>query len=369
VGAINDAAAAAPNFGGVSIDQAAGGVIDVRIVDTGSANAQALATTLRALVPSDDPVQFVDAPYSWSALVAGNDAISTAAGMGDLHSLGVVGVALYGDGVTVYLDNRISTEAESTLRSKYPFPFVSYRRISPNPVDLQNRNRTSGPLYGGEWISDTSAQCTNGFASAEYLPTGSYWTVTAGHCGVEGDYWRQGTFGSGGNHFGDGGRYQAPNYSGYHGTTQKCDCQVIGPIPNSARTFNMYTTGNALYSFTSIPSNTASDFYIGRAVCVSGAHYADDHSDGITCGTITTVNLTIPYYDSADYAPNQVSFSNLVMTSIIDTEEGDSGAPVASYHAYMGVHDGLFGDSYYGYNEYFSRSTYIAATTTATPVV
>jgi len=87
----------------------------------------------------------------------------------------------------------------------------------------------------------------------------------------------------------------------------------------------------------------------------------------LTVGISRSVNLSISYTAAPEYSLYHISFSNMVLTSIHNSESGDSGAPVATYHVYMGVYDGdISGDGYSG--GYFSRAPYIQGTTTVQPV-
>ena len=285
---------------------------------------------------------------------------------GSLRAEGVQSVAEYDDTVEVLIGSDAPPGAEKAIKRKFAESVVTVRRAT-RSSGLGGRNFSSGPLYGGEWISAPTSSssyetCTNGYGKMVYEPNGTFWAATAGHCGNQLN-WQQGAS-LNGNHFGSGGRYNGVYYSGYRGTTQKCDCQVVGPIPASAVSNKMYTTGNDLYPFTRIPTNTSADFYPGLPVCFSGARYADAHSNGIACGTIRTVNLAISSSTFPEYASNNVSFSNLVQISVHVGDHGDSGAPVASYNNFMGIYDGWVN----GY-DFFSRSTYLEAVTTATPHV
>jgi len=290
VGKITAIAANSRYFGGVSVDQASGGIIDIGIVDPTSAAGSTLLALLRHVIPSADPIKVVASSHPWTDLETADKRITGDVTNGRLIHLGVVGSALKKSSEVIYLADDAPATAEESLKRMYPDDFVVTERVAKNGITLNSRNFLAGPLYGGEWISNDvdGSMCTMGFGKAIYPPGtgGSYWAVTAGHCGYYLDPWRQGKDGYGGNHFGKGAKYQAPYYSGYANTTQRCDCQAIGPVPSSAVTSQMFTNGNSLYPFTSIAQNTSTYFYIGEPVCHSGAHYAEDHSDNVNCGDI-----------------------------------------------------------------------------------
>lgn len=342
-------------FGGVRLNQSAGGVIEILIVGLGKTDpgARALERSLRADIPAGTAAASVSVPYSADTLSHAAQAVSDGLTRGNLRSLGVRTVSRRGESLHIGIISGAPGSAEKQLRARFPWPYVVIDR-SANVLELQNRSFESGPLWGGEWISSSGGSgCTIGYSYMKYGT--NFYSATAGHCGNPGENWRQGIYYTG-NNFGHGQRYNGAMGSWSYGTTQRCDCQVIGPIPRSAATSGVLIANNDKYPYTYTPGNTSAYYYTGRSVCTSGAHYGDDHSNNIVCGTIQDVNAT------AYYSENNVSLIRLVTTTVRTTESGDSGAPVGSGHAFMGIHNGLLNGQ-----QYFSRSTYLEATTTAYP--
>ena len=166
--------------------------------------------------------------------------------------------------------------------------------------------------------------------------------------------WRQGLLYKGGT-FGT-----STHNNGFLGSSgsSKCDCQSITPVPASAVTKKVYTSFTALYTYTSLPPNTLAGYNYGKAVCISGAAYAEDHGGDLACGKITGQNFAITNGSGK-------SITNLITVNMDDdpTEGGDSGAPVGSGGQFMGIHSGKRSNG----EAFFSRSTYISSVTGATP--
>lgn len=349
-----------PYFGGVEIDQAAGGVINLKLVqDTqGSAGSEALKSALLGLLPASVKSKITYVPYSSAVLQTAYDTVVADLAAGRLSSLHITSVGQEGETLTITTSDASGSDSETTLRQKYTWPFA--RVIAGTGVDFQTgRNHTSGILYGGEWIvSSLDHQCTSGYSHAVGGSNGtSYYEITAGHCQSPGYSWHQGLIYAAGNYFGTG----TVNNGAYTGTTSKCDCQSIGPVPAAAATTRVYTSYTDTYAYTGLPTNTndSGGYGLGRKVCVSGAASAEDYyNGGIACGTIQSQNFS-------ETTPGGVYVTNLITTSITNNEQGDSGAPVGSGGDFMGIHSGR--ENYSPYHGLFSRSVYIASVTGATP--
>lgn len=355
-GAVLTAGEKSPFFGGVRIDQAAGGVINIQIVDSTKTDSgsRLLQSALTALLPDNIKSEITFVPYSYIALQSAYDKVVGALTAGQLKAYNVTSVGLEGSTLTI----TTSDTATDELKAKFDFPFV--RVIGESGVDFQTgRNHTSGPVYGGEWISSSSgAQCTAGYSHAVGgASNSSFYEITAGHCDSPGKVWHQGLIYSDGNKFGTA----TSNNGAFAGTTSKCDCQSIGPVPASAATTRVYTSYTATFAYTGLPTNTndSGGYGVGRRVCVSGAADAEDHhGGGVHCGTIESQNFT-------ETTPGGVYVTNLITTSITDNEQGDSGAPYGDGGDFMGIHSGR--ENYSPYHGIFSRSVYIASVTGATP--
>lgn len=343
-------------FGGVAIDQATGGSISLSVVDAerNTAAASSLVKAVELLVPSGVKVETSYVQYSLKELQGSYDAAVAKWVAGDLDSLNVDSINQEGDSLTFNVRSGTPPASVTSLKNVFPQPFVAVT-VGESPDYQAGRNHTSGKLYGGEWISSSSgAQCTAGFSFAKGGSSGdSYYEITAGHCGKAGATWHQGLVYNDGNKFG----VATSNNGAYSGTTSKCDCQSIGPVPASAATPAVYTSYTSTYSYTSLPTNTddGQGYGIGRRVCVSGAASAEDlYGGGVDCGTIQSQNFSAT-------SPGGVKLTNLIKTNT-NTESGDSGAPLGDGGDFMGIHSGEQGGQ-----EFFSRSVYIASVTGAKP--
>jgi hypothetical protein len=363
VGKIHDLAHTSPAFAGVSIDQAAGGVVNIALADSASDVLQATLTkTIKAIVPDGVKTEVTHLPYA-EKLIDDTDAnIVGDLSAGSLTSFNVLSVFEESHNLVITVAPDAPATAERDLATKYPLPFIKVERNS--GVDFQTgRNHTSGPVYGGEWIANESGfQCTAGFAHAlNNSGSGAYSEITAGHCGSPGLSWRQGLQYDGG-HFGDATANNGASKGS--GTTSSCDCQSITAVPPSAVTAKVYTSYTALFAYTSLPDNTYADFADGKRVCVSGAAWAEDYGNGgINCGTITSQNGSDVISGTA--VRDGETITHLITVDMPNpnrNEQGDSGAPVGSGGQFMGIHQGINSKS-----EIFSRSTYISSVTGATP--
>lgn len=349
-----------PYFGGVAIDQThPGGAIVLKIVaaSASSTGSTTLQAALAALVPPAVALEVQQVPYSYSTLQKAYDKVSGDATANRLSTYNVLTVGLEGEALQVTVQAGTPDATLKNLRALYNMPFLEVQ--TSNGVDFQSRNNTSGPVYGGEWINRPGESCSAGYSLARGGSSGtSYYEITAGHCGGQGEVWRQGKAAGQGNMFGT-----ATGNNGFYAfSSSKCDCQSIGPVPKSAATSRVYTSNTATSAYTGLPSNTndQNGYGDGRRVCISGAAYADAHNGSIVCGTIQSQNFSETVTQTGT-----IPIDHLITSSITTTLNGDSGAPVGDGGDFMGIHQGLETDP--PYHEVFSRSVYIAQFTGATP--
>lgn len=368
LGAIESTLGSSPLYAGVSIDQAAGGKISLALTEepSSSATSAALVATARTLLPAGVALEVTELPYSQKTLKSAYEQLNADLIAGKFKDFTIAQISQTPAAVTVYVSDGSPDALLQRLRSLHDFPFVSVKAAG--PVDFQDdRNRQTGDLLGGLAISaeqnrpaSGGSYCTSGYSFAKGGSSGtSYYEITAGHCGPAGWRW----------HLGDEPQSGQPGYGNFfgtatsnngalYGTTSKCDCQSIGPVPASAATKRVLTSNTATFAYTNLPSNTndAAGYGIGKRVCVSGATYGQTHGGDIVCGTIRSQNNTDSYNGSTQ-------ITNLIQTSIRSTQSGDSGAPVGSGGDFMGIHQGLDASGY----ELFSRSVYIESVTGARP--
>jgi hypothetical protein len=359
LGKIEGAAGKSALFGGVSIDQASGGAVRIAMTANPkeSAAASALLSTLRNFIPQGVDLEVTVQDASLSELDGIYTTMSNDWAAGKLDNFAITSIGEFGPVVTVTTSGKSPSEVQSALQSQYGASFIT-ATYGAGPDFQVSRNQASGPLYGGIAISTDENQnlCTSGFSKAKGGSSGtSYYEITAGHCNPPGYHWHEGDYSVNGDHFGTGtsnnGFYNA-------GTTSKCDCQSIGPVPASAATKNFVSSNNVVSSqMTGLPSNTndSAGYGDGRRICVSGAFYGATHGGDLECGYINGRNFSVQ-------AANGTTLINLITTSADNTVDGDSGGTIISGSDFMGIHSGVSGT-----NEFFSRSVYIASATGATP--
>lgn len=211
---------------------------------------------------------------------------------------------------------------------------------SENSWTPQARNRQSGPLYGGEYITNRLSQCTNGFGGAMLRSNGSRVTITAGHCGND-DTWTQGLAGR---------PIGATKTTGF--TLREygnCDCQAIGTIPSDSVTTKVLTSDTKTYEYLLL-ANT-SNYSTGSRACLSGAPYGDANQGRIVCGTITGQG-------PVKYKDDVFTLLDAVQTNIVGTRAGDSGGPYGQSRTFLGIHAAGFGpEGGLGISTAFSKAT------------
>jgi hypothetical protein len=86
--------------------------------------------------------------------------------------------------VTSKVDVEIASEApegaEGIIQKAFG-PLVNVTRTDVEVVAAATRNFSSGPLYGGAWLSGGGWKCTDGYSNVRDS-VGRYYTITAGHC-------------------------------------------------------------------------------------------------------------------------------------------------------------------------------------------
>lgn len=215
------------------------------------------------------------------------------------------------------------------LEHKFGFKFHIDLRSTPveeaaqsYPPDKGERELTKDYMFGGLEINIerpiSSGWCTAGFSATK---NGERYLVTAGHCinDKNSPYTYQVGEIIGANHF---------HYMG-----SKAD---VGLIKLSS---NKYLT-NKIYKGSTMPmgqytsyQKSRQEMQIGDKVCFSGA------TTGFQCGNIIST-YSSPSLDGSLYP-------GLIVTSGIDSDGGDSGAPYWYNDVLLGIHTSGYGDSSY----------------------
>lgn len=135
--AVQAAGATSPYFGGIEINQAAGGVMQIDLVSSprGTAGSDLLKATLIGLLPSNIKPIITYVPYSQKALQAADNTVANDLISGKLDGLHVTSVGQEGKTLTITTSEPAGSAAVATLRHKYTWPFV--RVVPCSGVDFQ----------------------------------------------------------------------------------------------------------------------------------------------------------------------------------------------------------------------------------------
>lgn len=337
VNAVGDALSALPAFGGVWFKQSGDGAIMVGLTSPPTATvAQAVDNAL----PPNSTVDFVQVPQSYTQL-------------NTLYQK-IIAVPLSADGITnVAIDTAdntvtvgVATQADiSAVYAKYGHTGLTVT-VAATAVASASRDFTSGPLYGGEWVTFANDEhCTMGYG-ALLNAAGQLYSMTAGHCAPNGTAAHQGDSTSDpaiGSGMHGGHTFGQPN------ATTKCDCGFVGVIANNQASFDTLVKNNGLWEFL----NTDAVFQ-GEMSCHSGASSYQANGGNIVCGTVASPSATV-----------SVSGSPAGTFTLTDSIEwsgslisGDSGAPLGDGRSFLGI-----ASSTNGSDAWFSKATNVQPVT------
>jgi hypothetical protein len=327
VNAVENALSGLPSFGGTWFKQAGDGVIVVGLTSPPTA---AVTQTVNSAVPANSAVEFVQVPVSYSQLKALYKSITAT----PLSVDGILEVAIQTADNTVAVG--VATQAVAdAVYAKYSHTGLTVTVAAPAAAAVgtattataaPSRNFTSGPLYGGEWVTfGDGGSCTMGFG---YLTNaaGQLSALTAGHCAVNGSAAHQGDSTS-----------DPAIGSGVHdnqvtaGGTTDCDCSFLGPISSSQISHQTLVKNNSLYTFTAtgIP-------YVADNECHSGAQSYESNGGNIVCGQVLSINAEVL---SINNPTGNFTLDNAIQWAG-PTLAGDSGAPVGDGPNLMGFVSG-----------------------------
>lgn len=294
------------SYAGTWLDQSAGGVLHVAFT---TPKNQQRATKLNSEKTSDQAIVYSTVKHSAKQLQAASVRI-----LKDLQTDGLflsavnsIGIDIPTNTVQINIVDDTPAAIESSLRSMYG-DLVSVEH-SRRFTTQSSRDIRTGVVEGGEWIRNnaSSSECTMGFANLKNS-LGQYYTVTAGHCGANGEAFYQG--------FSKGGPQIGTVHSSTKGSTiTDCDCAAIGPVSDSLRNSLYLSNGNVGVVLTKVGLPT----YVGQLVCQDGAN-SYEHIGSVPCGTYQGVNVC------------NVGFTlqSAILVHNIYSLSGDSGAPLVS---------------------------------------
>lgn len=295
-----------PGFGGIYIDQKAGGVVDLAVTTLGS-NPVAL---VQGTLPSGTSLRVRRVDHSFAELSALKERVTTEMDALADEGIQVVSVAVDvpGDRVVVGVLSD-SADVGAALHARYGDAIVVINSpLIPTPLTCTPTD-CGNPLKGGLNIFGGGYACTSGYFQKI---SGTIYLVTAGHCLVD----------AGGTGI---AWYHDSTFIGYSQWFQSAGTADAGGITTSEsgakNEFLEYVFGqHNYYSIHSLTGWTAgTSQVIGSFVCKAGA------TSGWTCGTLVARDVT----EGNRYHLNEVSASS---------SEGDSGGTV------VGPSDRLYGE-------------------------
>lgn len=228
----------------------------------------------------------------------------------DVRTSGIRGIAWYVDHAT---NKVVVTVDESVSRAEV----TSIRKSAGPDAPALRIQHTSGVyrplLSGGDAIHGGRYRCSLGFNVTE---GGSYYFLTAGHCGKVAKTW-------------------------YTDTAHRT---LIGPTIDYSFPRDDYAL--VQYSNTSLShpgGYTAANAYIGEKVTRDGS------STGVHSGTVEALNVTVRYQGGGKVA-------GLIQTDVC-AEPGDSGGPLYDGTKALGLTSGGSGDCTRGGTTFFQPVT------------
>lgn len=316
VARLDAASAGMPSYAGAWIDQGAGGVIHIGMVDGGTTTN---VNALLSVVPPLTPVVVTPTDSSLATLTALQDKITDRLVVDAGFRATVVQSVLLPQANVVRLTLLVGTPQSVSAQVRSDLGeaglLIDYAAAKFQP---QSRDLANGLLYGGEWTGG----CTVGYSNTTGTD-GLRYMVTAGHCG-SGNYYQgkenQGTYLG----FGHNNHYA---YGGFF--TSKCDCVAVGSLHDDLATNQVLVFNNGKYTYTNTatPGNYAS----GQRLCVSGAAYADSNGGNILCGQMLGSGSVV-------YGDGPFVLTDAGITSAGGTLAGDSGGPYGNGGSFLGIH-------------------------------
>ena len=294
-------------FGGLYIDQHAGGIVDIALTrDLDATSMDALVAT----APSGARLRFRQVAHSWAELQGLQAAIGKFLGAGVTY----VSSDVVNNTVEVSVDNN-PPAALTTLLAAHRETIVERPGVLSEPTICSNRSSCI-PYRAGLFIYRAdSSYCTGGFMATSGQ---DYW-LTAGHCGTVGTAF-----------FHDQIQVGTVGIRSYVSGTN-ADAEGIG-MPGTQHNWIYVLSTEMARTVTSRQGHNVD--VVGEAVCQSG------YTTGFWCGTIYNVNGDIQ--DN-----NGVVLHHMRFASFLDGA-GDSGGPVFYGNQAKGLIEGQATSLYCG---------------------
>lgn len=343
------------DYAGWYMDQASGGIATIMLRSASDQDNRMLAAVAgsryKIVTPRFNSVELESA----LALVRGLDGQVTTAGDALVRSSGI---SRERNAVLVRLSNDASSSQMEAVGELHPAIASDKGEVSL----VASRTDGSQRAYGGMYIKNTTRGNVCTTSTSARASDGSYYAMTAGHCGKTNQQHSLGTS----NVFALGvGRLKNGFYDYGPTQTSYCDCQIVGSIPTLRASNAAIVEGGDTYPYTSFAAS-ASEYYEQRPLCISGWKTATDTGNQLQCGKIASggVNVRVTTYDEFDGVQHNTYVTEVILNSGEDVNRpGDSGAPVGSGSMFLGILSSVASG-----HSFFSRSSNIPAYTNGTPV-
>lgn len=316
---------AADSFGGVWIDQRAGGIVRVAFTHDGERHIQ----ELRRRFAFPEKLALVNARFTAADLTAAHDRIVR--DMPDLRARGIdvleISTSVPGNVLAVGVSARSRQAAESHFRGA----FGEMARVAAvDPPQRVNRRNDYPPMKAGTNITGGGWRCSSAFGAWDTYPADplnllseevpAYYLITAGHCFDPGWDISHSVF-----PLGDAIRrvYQ-PN------GTSRSDAELV-TLRNtdvSDLVYEFQDEDNRIFYEDISFMQLASGDVVGEPVCMSAV------TSGLYCGSITDT------YFSAYYSSDNATLTHQRLASF-PSQGGDSGGAVYYNRIAKGIVSGV----------------------------
>ena len=303
--AVRDALMAVPGFGGLQIDQQAGGSVEIFATAASAGRIGALASSI---APRGARLRVRVVPNSLASLQKVKDDVraelvnKTAAG----RRINTIRIELERSVVVVGVDRSTFAATVENLSDRFRGQPVEFEPAEPLEAAACSRSSCS-PLRAGLVIGIAGAACTSSFVA---LAGTNYVLLTAGHCGA---------FGNTVTHNGVSiGKVTKSAFK----DGALADAMMID-IDNAKKSNFVYvTSGEPSRPITSRMALNGD--VVGSAVCGSGI------KTGFFCGSVTNTDI-----DGQDAKTHNVIRNLQICT--VDVRSGDSGGPMFYGNKAMGI--------------------------------
>lgn len=308
-------------FGGIWIDQDAGGIVYVSFTD----NAERYRPRIEAMLSEPQNLRLQRVSFSEAELDALHTRIGSEVDRLRQEGIEVREIATATDRNTVQIGvTSADPRTVSNLENRYgPDRVEVYQAETVDeavPPGTLSGNDTAGtryndypPLRGGLYMDDfLNYSCTMGFAAQNSNGFRQY-MVTAGHCirksrNMNGINWRHSAVTIGAN-----------DLETYTNNSQ-CDCGTVLLNAGVMNDNSIYLNSGSYRDVTTIEVTTQDSQ--GQSICMSGV------TSGVVCGTVESRNVTV--------LADGKSFPDQRRASFV-ARDGDSGGPVYRNERAVGI--------------------------------